>query len=156
MSSEETQTSYFNFSPTTMWAILLGVVTTGSGAIYVGITTYNRVIAATEAIEEAKPYDDAEVKAQINELKIKLSGLETSVNTVKDASVATSNQLVAVSDKASTAKGEAMEAKAIANGNARETQAALSGVREEVKSGIEGVKAQMKALQRASTNPLGN
>ncbi len=85
-----------------------------------------------------------------------MSGLETSVNTVKDASVATSNQLVAVSDKASTAKGEAMEAKAIANGNARETQAALGGVREEVKSGIEGIKAQMKALQRASTNPLGN
>jgi hypothetical protein len=49
-----------------------------------------------------------------------------------------------------------MEAKAIANGNARETQAALGGVREEVKSGIEGLKAQMKALQRASTNPLGN
>ena len=46
-----------------------------------------------------------EIKAQINELKVKLSGLETSVNTVKDASVATSNQLVAVSDKASTAKG---------------------------------------------------
>jgi uncharacterized phage infection (PIP) family protein YhgE len=156
MSSEETPISYFNFSPTTMWAILLGVVTTGSGAIYVGITTYNRVIAATEAIEEAKPYDDTELKNEVNRLKTQLAGLESSVNNVKDGMVSTSNQLVSVSEKASTAKGEAMEAKAIANGNARETQAALGGVREEVKSGIEGLKAQMKALQRASTNPLGN
>lgn len=156
MSSEETPISYFNFSPTTMWAILLGVVTTGFGAIYVGITTYNRVIAATEAIEEAKPYDDTELKNEVNRLKTQLAGLESSVNNVKDGMVSTSNQLVSVSEKASTAKGEAMEAKAIANGNARETQAALGGVREEVKSGIEGLKAQMKALQRASTNPLGN
>jgi uncharacterized phage infection (PIP) family protein YhgE len=156
MSSEETPISYFNFSPTTMWAILFGVVTTGFGAIYVGITTYNRVIAATEAIEEAKPYDDTELKNEVNRLKTQLAGLESSVNNVKDGMVSTSNQLVSVSEKASTAKGEAMEAKAIANGNARETQAALGGVREEVKSGIEGLKAQMKALQRASTNPLGN
>lgn len=156
MSSEETPISYFNFSPTTMWAILFGVVTTGFGAIYVGITTYNRVIAATEAIEEAKPYDDTELKNEVNRLKTQLAGLESSVNNVKDGMVSTSNQLVSVSEKASTAKGEAMEAKAIANGNARETQAALGGVREEVKSGIEGIKAQMKALQRASTNPLGN
>jgi uncharacterized phage infection (PIP) family protein YhgE len=156
MSSEETPISYFNFSPTTMWAILFGVVTTGFGAIYVGITTYNRVIAATEAIEEAKPYDDTELKNEVNRLKTQLAGLESSVNNVKDGMVSTSNQLVSVSEKASTAKGEAMEAKAIANGNARETQAALGGVREEVKSGIEGLKSQMKALQRASTNPLGN
>lgn len=82
--------------------------------------------------------------------------MESSLNNVKDGMVATSNQLVSVSEKASTAKGEAMEAKAIANGNARETQAALGGVREEVKSMREGLEAKMKALSRATTNPLGN
>ena len=156
MESEETKVSYFNFSPTTMWAILLGIVTTGSGAIYVGITTYNRVIAATEAIEEAKPYDDAELRNEIGRLKIQLSGLESSVNNVKDSMVASSNQLVAVSEKASTAKGEAMEAKASANGTGREVTAALSSIREEIKSTKEGLEARMKALQKASTNPLGN
>ncbi len=45
---------------------------------------------------------------------------------------------------------------AIANGNARETQAALGGIREETKSMREGLEARMKALQRATTNPLGN
>jgi peptidoglycan hydrolase CwlO-like protein len=156
MTSEETKVSYFNFSPTTMWAILLGIVTTGSGAIYVGITTYNRVIAATEAIEEAKPYDDAELRNEIGRLKVQLSGLESSVNNVKDSMVASSNQLVAVSEKASTAKGEAMEAKASANGTGREVTAALSSIREEIRSTKDGLEARMKALQKASTNPLGN
>jgi peptidoglycan hydrolase CwlO-like protein len=156
MESEETKVSYFNFSPTTMWAILLGIVTTGSGAIYVGITTYNRVIAATEAIEEAKPYDDTELRNEIGRLKIQLSGMESSVNNVKDSMVSSSNQLVAVSEKASTAKGEAMEAKASANGTGREVNAALSSIREEIKSTKEGLEARMKALQKASTNPLGN
>jgi peptidoglycan hydrolase CwlO-like protein len=139
-----------------MWAILLGIVTTGSGAIYVGITTYNRVIAATEAIEEAKPYDDAELRNEIGRLKVQLSGLESSVNNVKDSMVASSNQLVAVSEKASTAKGEAMEAKASANGTGREVTAALSSIREEIRSTKDGLEARMKALQKASTNPLGN
>lgn len=156
MTSEETKVSYFNFSPTTMWAILLGIVTTGSGAIYVGITTYNRVIAATEAIEEAKPYDDAELRNEIGRLKVQLSGLESSVNNVKDGMVSSSNQLVAVSEKASTAKGEAMEAKASANGTGREVTAALSSIREEIRSTKDGLEARMKALQKASTNPLGN
>jgi peptidoglycan hydrolase CwlO-like protein len=156
MESEETKVSYFNFSPTTMWAILLGIVTTGSGAIYVGITTYNRVIAATEAIEEAKPYDDTELRNEVNRLKVQLSGMESSVNNVKDSMVSSSNQLVAVSEKASTAKGEAMEAKASANGTGREVTAALSSIREEIRSTKEGLEARMKALQKASTNPLGN
>lgn len=156
MTSEDSKGSFLNLSPTAMWGILLGIVTTGSGAIYVGITTYNRVIAATEAIEEAKPYDDTDLKNEVNRLKIQMSGLDTSVNTVKDSMVASSSQLVAVADKASQAKGEAMEAKAIAGGSSRETTAALSSIREEIKSTKEGLEARMKALQKASTNPLGN
>ena len=156
MNSEELKTSYFNFSPTTMWAILLGVVTTGSGAIYVGITTYNRVIAATEAIEAAKPYDDAELRAEVNALKVQLSAQQASVNVVKDSMVTTSNQLVSMQEKVSNAIGTANEAKAITNGNVRETSASLLGVREEMKATREGIESQLKALKRATSNPLGN
>lgn len=155
MELEEIKTSYSKLSATAI-AIIFSVLATAGGTIYVGITTYNRVIAATEAIEGYKPYDDNELKGQVNELKVQLSAQQQSVNTVKDSMVNTANQLVAVSDKASQAKGDAMEAKAIANGNARETQAALSGVREEMKATREGIEAKMKALQRATTNPLGN
>jgi predicted nucleic acid-binding Zn-ribbon protein len=85
-----------------------------------------------------------------------MSGLETSVNTVKDSMVASSSQLVSVSDKASQAKGEAMEAKASANGTSREVDAALKSIRSEVAATKEGLESQLKALKRASTNPLGN
>jgi hypothetical protein len=153
MSSEETKTFSFSLSPTVLWGILLTAIPALGGTAYFAITKYNQV---TELVENYSPYNDAELRRELAETKAQIAGLQSSVNNVKDGMVLTSNQLVAVSEKASTAKGEAMEAKAIANGNARETQAALGGVREEVKSGIEGIKAQMKALQRATTNPLGN
>lgn len=155
MNSEERKTFSFNLSPTTMWAILLGVVTTGSGMIYVGITTYNRVIAATEAVESAKPYDDAELRGLIGDIKVQLSAQQQSVNVVKDSMVQTSNQLVTMQEKVSNAIGTANEAKAITNGNVRETNASLMGVREEMKATREGIESQLKALKRASTNPLG-
>ena len=126
------------------------------GTGYVGITTYNRVIAATEAIEAAKPYDDAELRADVNALKVQLAAQQQSVNTVKDGMVTTSNQLVSMQEKVSNALGTANEAKAITNGNVRETAASLLGVREEMKATREGIESQLKALKRATSNPLGN
>lgn len=155
MSSEETKTFSFNLSPTTMWAILLTIATTGFGAVYVGITTYNRVIAATEAVEAAKPYDDTELRGLVNDLKVQLAAQQQSVNVVKDSMVQTSNQLVTMQEKVSNAIGTANEAKAITNGNVRETNAALLGVREEMKATRDGMETQLKALKRATSNPLG-
>lgn len=153
MSLEETKTFSFNLSPTLMWSILGIALSTLSTGGYFAITKYNQI---TELVDNYSPYNDAELRRELAETRAKLAGLESSVNGAKDAMVQTSNQLVSVSDKASMAKGEAMEAKAIANGNARETQAALGSIREETKSMREGLEAKMKALQRASTNPLGN
>jgi chromosome segregation ATPase len=153
MSSEETNNISFNLSPTLMWSILGIALSTLSTGGYFAITKYNQI---TELVDNYSPYNDAELRRQLAGLEAKLAGLESSVNGAKDAMVQTSNQLVSVSDKASIAKGEAMEAKAISNGSAREMQAALAGVREETKSMREGIEAKMKALQRATTNPLGN
>jgi hypothetical protein len=156
MSLEETKDSYFNYSAKTLLVVLFGVLAPLSGTVYLGITTYNRVIAATEAIEANKPYDDAELKAEVNALKVQLSAQQASVNVVKDSMVQTSNQLVSMQEKVSNAIGTANEAKAITNGNVRETAASLMGVREEMKATREGIEAQLKALKRATSNPLGN
>lgn len=155
MNLEETKTIFSNLSTTAM-AIVFSILAATGGTIYVGITTYNRVIAATETVEAAKPYDDGELKGQVNELKVQLAAQQQSVNTVKDSMVTTSNQLVSMQEKVSSAIGTANEAKAVTNGNVRETNAALLGVREEMKAMREGIEAKMKALQRATTNPLGN
>ena len=156
MSLEEIKESYSNLSPKAIFLMLSIILPMVGGTAYVGITTYNRVISATEAIEAAKPYDDAELRAEVNALKVQLSAQQTSVNTVKDGMVTTSNQLVSMQEKVSNAIGTANEAKAITNGNVRETNASLLGVREEMKATREGIESQLKALKRATSNPLGN
>jgi hypothetical protein len=156
MSLKETKESYSNYSAKTLLLVIFGVLAPLGGTVYVGITTYNRVIAATEAIEAAKPYDDTALKAEVNTLKVQLAAQQSSVNTVKDSMVVTSNQLVSMQEKVSNAIGTANEAKAITNGNVRETAASLMGVREEMKATREGIESQLKALKRATSNPLGN
>ena len=156
MSLEEIKESYSNYSAKTLLVVVFGILAPLGGTVYVGITTYNRVIAATEMIEANKPYDDAELKAEVNALKVQLAAQQTSVNTVKDSMVTTSNQLVSMQEKVSNAVGTANEAKAITDGNVRETAASLMGVREEMKATREGIESQLKALKRATSNPLGN
>jgi ribonuclease HI len=156
MSLEEIKEPFSNLSPKAIFLTLSIILPAISGTAYLGITTYNRVIAATEAIEAAKPYDDAELRAEVNALKVQLSAQQASVNVVKDSMVVTSNQLVSMQEKVSNAIGTANEAKAITNGNVRETAASLLGVREEMKATREGIESQLKALKRATSNPLGN
>jgi hypothetical protein len=159
MNLEETKTSFSNLSGTAI-AIIFSVLATAGGTIYVGITTYNRVIAATDAIESFKPYDDNELKRSMLEKNAALEQENARLRAAQDASqtalVQASGQLARVQEKASEAAVSATEAKTVAQGTARETQAMLSSIREEMKTTKEGLEAKMKALQRATTNPLGN
>jgi chromosome segregation ATPase len=159
MELEEIKTSYSKLSATAI-AIIFSVLATAGGTIYVGITTYNRVIAATEAIEGYKPYDDNDLKRNMLEKNAALEAenvrLRTEVDTAKTALVQASSQLARVQEKASEAAIAATEAKTVAQGSARETQAMLASIREELKTTKEGLEARMKALQKATTNPLGN
>ena len=159
MELEGIKSSFSNLSATAI-AIIFSVLATCGGTIYVGITTYNRVIAATEAIEDYKPYDDNELKRSILEKNATLeqenARLRTEVDTAKSALVQASSQLARVQEKASEAAVAATEAKTVSQGTQRETQAMLASIREELKTTKEGLEARMKALQKATTNPLGN
>jgi len=162
MNLEDTKTSFLNLSATGI-AIVFSILATAGGTIYVGITTYNRVIAATEAIENFKQYDDAEIKKYIVSLQNQNTELKTELNAVKDTLVNNANTTTRLSEstaksfeKASEATSIAIEAKTLSVSSSRETQITLAGVREEIKSMREGLEAKMKALQRATTNPLGN
>lgn len=163
MSLEETKAFSFNLSPTTLWAILLGIATTGFGTLYVGITTYNRVIAGTEAIENFKQYDDVEIKKYIAALQNQVVELKAENSALKDNDVLSANTASRLSEstskaqeRASEANAVAIEAKTVAVGSSRETQMTIASLREEMKATREGIEAKMKALQRATTNPLGN
>jgi ABC-type Na+ efflux pump permease subunit len=62
---------------------------------------------------------------------------------------------VRLQEKASEAIAQAREAKAVSTGTAREVDASLTSIRSEVNSQINAVNDKMKALQKATTNPLG-
>lgn len=62
---------------------------------------------------------------------------------------------VRLQEKASEAIAQAREAKAVSTGTAREVDASLTSIRSEVASQIDAVNDKMKALQKATTNPLG-
>ena len=159
MNLEETKTTFLGLSLKAL-LIIGGVLSASGTTIYIGITTYNRVIAATESIEAYKPYDDNDLKRSIMEKNASLeqenARLRTEVDTAKSALLQASSQLARVQEKASEAAVASTEAKTIALGTQRETQAMLSSIREEVKTTKEGLEARMKALQKATVNPLGN
>lgn len=152
MNLEETKTTYLGLS-LKAFLIIGGILSASGTTIYFAITKYNQI---SDLADTYQPYDDAELKAEVNALKVQLAAQQQSVNTVKDSMVVTSNQLVSMQEKVSTAIGTANEAKAITNGNVRETAASLMGVREEMKATREGIESQLKALKRATSNPLGN
>ena len=166
MSLEEIKESYSNLSSTVK--LLLTLIIGGGGSIiYLGVTYFNDSKASIDFVKDFKPYDDSEVKALISktntEILTKNAALEqenarlrAEVSAAQGALVQASSQLARVQEKASEAAVASTEAKTIALGTQRETQAMLSSIREEIRSTREGLEARMKALQKATVNPLGN
>lgn len=166
MSLQEIKDSYSNLSATVK--LIVGLIVAGGGsAIYWGVTYFNDSQATIEFAKNYKPYDDSEVKELIGktntEILTKNAALEqenarlrAEVAAAQSALVQASSQLARVQEKASEAAVAATEAKTVANGTARETQAMLASIREELKTTKEGLEARMKALQKATVNPLGN
>jgi cell division septum initiation protein DivIVA len=166
MSLEEIKESYSNLS-STVKLILTLIIGGGGSLIYLGVTYFNDSKASIDFVKDYKPYDDSEVKSLISktntELLTKNAALEqenarlrAEVSGAQSALVQASSQLARVQEKASEAAVASTEAKTIALGTQRETQAMLSSIREEVKTTKEGLEARMKALQKATVNPLGN
>jgi len=165
MNLEEIKTSFSKLSMTGI-AIVFSILATAGGAIYIGITTYNRVIDATQKVENYKPYDDSDLKTSISDTNTKLlernaelekenASLRSEVSDTKDRLVNYAESMVKIQDKASDAIALARETKATSDGNVRETNAALMSIREEVKAVKESLESQMQALKKATSNPLG-
>jgi hypothetical protein len=81
--------------------------------------------------------------------------LEEALNDQRERYVELMQTNIRLQEKASEAIALARESKAVSAGTAREVEASLTSIRSEVKSQIDGVNDKMKALQKATTNPLG-
>ena len=80
--------------------------------------------------------------------------LEEQLNEQRERYVELMQTNIRLQEKASEAIALAREAKAVSSGTAREVDASLTSIRSEVSSQIDAVNDKMKALQKATTNPL--
>ena len=148
MTSEDNKTFSLTLSPTMMVTGLLALISAlGSGGYY-GVTLYNRAMAAIEAVEGYKPYDDAELASKVQKLEIESSNAKDRFLTLAD----TTNKLT---EKVANVSIVSTEAKVLAESTSREVNSRLVGLKQELDSTASSLKNDMNNLRKASTNPLG-
>lgn len=147
MTSEDNKTFSLTLSPTMIITMLLAAISAlGSGGYY-GVTLYNRAMAAIEAVEEQKPYDDSELRSKVQKLEIESSG-------AKDRFLALADTTNKLTEKVANVTVTATESKVLAESTSRETNSRLSGLKQELDSTTAALKNEMNNLRRASINPL--
>ena len=148
MTSEDNKTFSLTLSPTMIITMLLAAISAlGSGGYY-GVTLYNRAMAAIEAVEEQKPYDDSELRSKVQKLEIESSG-------AKDRFLALADTTNKLTEKVANVTVTATESKVLAESTSRETNSRLVGLKQELDSTSSALKNEMNNLRRASINPLG-
>ena len=147
MTSEDNKTFSLTLSPTMIITMLLAAISAlGSGGYY-GVTLYNRAMAAIEAVEEQKPYDDSELRSKVQKLEIESSGAKDRFLSLAD----TTNKLT---EKVANVTVTATESKVLAESTSRETNSRLIGLKQELDSTSAALKNEMNNLRRATVNPL--
>lgn len=155
--SETKQYSLAISSQMILGIVLAAVPVIGGGA-YASITFYNKMVSTIDAVDSAKPYDDTELREQVQTFAIEMKS-------VKERQLATAEQAVRIAEKASDAialaretsaiaKGSSAETKAVLDAQGREINAKLSQLQNEINNAVSNLRTEMNALKRASTNPL--
>lgn len=154
MTSDANKTFSLTLSPTMMVSLLLAAISAiGSGG-YFGVTLYNRAMAAIEAVEGYKPYDDAPLQSKVQALELELKA-------AKERQLATADTLVRLSEAMTDAvalsrESQATAKSAVANAESvnREVQTRLDSVKTELKSTSDQLRNEMAGLKKATVNPL--
>jgi hypothetical protein len=129
----ENKTFSLTLSPQMILGLILTALPIIAGGAYLAITRYNEAVSA---IEEVKGL--SEMKAQITTLELQVKTQQDRIAALQDASIR-------MQEKSSDALASSREAQALAKGNTLEINSAITSMQE-----------QMKALRKATTNPLGN
>ena len=129
----ENKTFSLTLSPQMILGLILTALPIIGGGAYLAITRYNEAVSAIE-----------EVKG-IGDMKSQITTLELQVKTQQDRIAALQNASIRMQEKSSDALASSREAQALAKGNTLEINSAITSMQE-----------QMKALRKATTNPLGN
>jgi hypothetical protein len=135
---DNNKTFSLTLSSRTMLTMLLAVLPIIGGGAYYTITLYNKMLSVINKFDANK-----------------VLMLEEALNDQRERYVELMQTNIRLQEKASEAIALARESKAVSTGTSREVEASLTSIRSEVKSQIDGVNDKMKALQKATTNPLG-
>ena len=147
MTSEDNKTFSLTLSPTMIITMLLATISAlGSGGYY-GVTLYNRAMAAIEAVEGYKPYDDSELAEKVKKLEFESSN-------AKDRFLGLSDTTNKLTEKVANVTVTATESKVLAESTSRETNSRLVGLKQELDSTTAALRNEMNNLRRASINPL--
>jgi hypothetical protein len=134
---DNNKTFSLTLSSKTMLTLVLAALPILGGGAYYGITLYNKMLSVINKFDYTK-----------------VVMLEEQLNDQRERYVELMQTNIRLQEKASEAIALAREAKAVSSGTSREVEASLSSIRSEVKSQIDGVNDKMRALQKATTNPL--
>ena len=134
---EHNKTFSLTLSSKTMLTLVLAALPIIGGGAYWSITLYNKMHSVINKFDYTKVVMLEEQLSEQRERYVEL--MQTNIR---------------LQEKASEAIALAREAKAVSAGTSREVEASLSSIRSEVTSQINGVNDKMKALQKATTNPL--
>jgi len=129
----ENKTFSLTLSPQMILGLILTALPIIGGGAYLAITRYNEAVSA---IEEVKGIGD--MKSQITTLELQVKTQQDRIEALQDASIR-------MQEKSSDALASSREAQALAKGNTLEINSAITSMQE-----------QMKALRKATTNPLGS
>jgi len=134
---DNNKTFSLTLSSRTMLTLVLAALPIIGGGAYYGITLYNKMLSVIN-------------KFDANKIEL----LQDALDDQRERYVELMHTNIRLQEKASEAIALAREAKAVSSGTSREVEASLSSIRSEVKSQIDGVNDKMRALQKATTNPL--
>jgi septal ring factor EnvC (AmiA/AmiB activator) len=130
---ENNKTFSLTLSPQMILGIILTALPIIGGGAYLAITRYNEMVST---IESVKGLED--IQTRINTLEVQSKAQQERISSLQDTSVR-------MQEKSSDALATSREAIALAKGNTQEVNAAITSMNE-----------QMKALRKATINPLGN
>jgi homoserine kinase len=133
MTLEKTKTLNLNFSSSQLLKMLLLVLPIVAGGAYAGITFYNKMVTAIEAVDSL---DLAPIESKIN-------GLEIQVKAISERQYQISESIMKASEKSSDAIA-----------NSRETAAMVSGLRKELEATVNAMDDKLNTVKRSTMNPL--
>jgi homoserine kinase len=133
MTLEKTKTLNLNFSSSQLLKMLLLVLPIVAGGAYAGITFYNKMVTAIEAVDSL---DLAPIESKIN-------GLEIQVKAISERQYQLSESIMKASEKSSDAIA-----------NSRETAAMVSGLRKELEATVNAMDDKLNTVKRSTMNPL--